>query len=159
RHHHPRLLHLRGGLPLLPDGVGERRGVDPVHHRGRPDDHLLPLTATLGALPVSAGSMGAPAGTWAPGPSRRRRDPGRLRGRAGRYAILIAGGLVMIVPFLWMVATSLKTRAEVFGAGPLEFPTGLHLDNFSRMWSALPGVTFGDFFLNSLKIATLATIG
>ena len=27
------------------------------------------------------------------------------------------------------------------------------------MWNALPGVTFGDFFLNSLKIATLATIG
>jgi ABC-type glycerol-3-phosphate transport system permease component len=79
--------------------------------------------------------------------------------RAGLYAILIVGGLVMIVPFLWMVATSLKTRAEVFGAGPLEFPTGLHLENFSRMWSALPGVTFGDFFLNSLKIATLATIG
>jgi ABC-type glycerol-3-phosphate transport system permease component len=27
------------------------------------------------------------------------------------------------------------------------------------MWNALPGVTFGDFFVNSLKIATLNTLG
>jgi multiple sugar transport system permease protein len=50
-------------------------------------------------------------------------------------AVLIVGGLIMMVPFLWMIATSLKTRAEV------------------------SGVTFGTFFLNSLKIATLVTIG
>jgi ABC-type glycerol-3-phosphate transport system permease component len=88
-----------------------------------------------------------------------RRDPARALRRAGLYAVLIAGGLVMMVPFIWMVATSLKTRAEVFGAGPLEFPSGFHFENFARMWSALPGVTFGDFFVNSLRIATLSTLG
>ncbi len=77
----------------------------------------------------------------------------------GLYAILIVGGLIMMVPFIWMVMTSLKTRAEVFGAPLLSFPTGLHPENYATMWSALPGVTFGDFFLNSLKIATLTTIG
>jgi multiple sugar transport system permease protein len=84
----------------------------------------------------------------------------RKRARlAGLYAILIVGGLVMMVPFFWMLATALKTRAEVFGAPLLAFPSGLHLENFARMWNALPGVTFGDFFLNSLKIATLTTVG
>jgi len=82
----------------------------------------------------------------------------RLR-TAGLYAILIVGGLIMLVPFFWMVATSLKTRAEVFSAPLLSFPSGFHPENYARMWSALPGVTFGDFFLNSLKIATLSTIG
>jgi ABC-type glycerol-3-phosphate transport system permease component len=82
----------------------------------------------------------------------------RLR-TVGLYGVLIAGGLVMMVPFLWMVATSLKTRAEVFDAPLLAFPTGLHPENYASMWNGLPGVTFGDFFLNSLKIATLATTG
>jgi len=75
------------------------------------------------------------------------------------YIVLVAGGLVMMVPFIWMVATSLKTRAEVFDAPMLSFPTGLHFENYERMWNALPGVTFGDFFVNSLKIASLSTIG
>ena len=73
--------------------------------------------------------------------------------------MLIVGGLIMVVPFLWMVATSLKTRAEVFNTPMLAFPSGLHFETYERMWNALPGVTFGDFFLNSLKIATLTTIG
>ena len=48
--------------------------------------------------------------------------------RVGLYAILIGGGLLMMAPFLWMIATSLKTRAEVFGAGPLAFPSGFHIE-------------------------------
>ena len=75
------------------------------------------------------------------------------------YIILIAGGAVMLVPFAWMVTTSLKTRAEVFNSPMLSFPSGLHFENYETMWNALPGVTFGDFFINSLKIASLNTIG
>jgi ABC-type glycerol-3-phosphate transport system permease component len=72
------------------------------------------------------------------------------------YVALLAGALVMIAPFLWMVVTSLKTRAEVFGSSPLELPTGAHFDNYLRMWEALP---FGLFFGNSVKLALLVTIG
>ncbi|HEY7737007.1 MAG TPA: carbohydrate ABC transporter permease [Candidatus Limnocylindrales bacterium] len=79
--------------------------------------------------------------------------------RAGLYVVLIVGGLAMMIPFFWMLLTSLKTRAEVFGSPPLSLPSGAHFDNYSRMWNALPDVTFGDFFLNSLKIASLSTIG
>jgi ABC-type glycerol-3-phosphate transport system permease component len=92
--------------------------------------------------------------------SRARR--GRLTvavRRAGLYGILVTGGLLMMIPFFWMFLTSLKTRAEVFGANPLSLPSGPHFENYVKMWNALPGVTFGDFFLNSLKIATLTTIG
>ena len=48
------------------------------------------------------------------------------------YMLLLAGGLVMVAPFLWMVVTSLKTRAEVFGSAPLELPTGIHLENYAH---------------------------
>jgi ABC-type glycerol-3-phosphate transport system permease component len=69
---------------------------------------------------------------------------------------LLIGAFIMMAPFLWMIITSLKTRAEVFGSGPLEFPTGLHWENFDQMWNALP---FGGFFVNSIKLAALTTVG
>lgn len=96
------------------------------------------------------------------------RRPGRpFRVRALRvtrrgllYAVLIAGGLIMMVPFFWMIVTSLKTRAEVFGSPPLSLPSGPHFENYSNMWNAFPqGVTFGTFFGNSLKLALLCTAG
>ena len=79
--------------------------------------------------------------------------------RAALIGLLVAGSLLMIAPFLWMIVTSLKTRAEVFGAAPLSLPTGAHFENYERMWNALPDVTFGTFFLNSIKLATLNTVG
>jgi len=94
---------------------------------------------------------------------RPPRSPAATRLRRGRRAVviglLVAGGLAMMIPFFWMVLTSLKTRAEVFGAPPLSLPSGIHWDNYAKMWNALPDVTFGTFFLNSLKLATLNAIG
>ena len=91
--------------------------------------------------------------------SRGRSRPATMARRIGAYVVLIAGGLVMMVPFFWMLLTSLKTRAEVFGSPPLSLPTGPHWENYERMWNAFGDVTFGTFFLNSLKIAALSTIG
>jgi multiple sugar transport system permease protein len=91
--------------------------------------------------------------------SRGRSRTGTVARRIGAYVVLIVGGLVMMVPFFWMLLTSLKTRAEVFGSPPLSLPTGPHWENYERMWNAFGDVTFGTFFLNSLKIATLSTIG
>ena len=91
--------------------------------------------------------------------SRGRSRTGTMARRIGAYVVLIAGGLVMMIPFFWMLLTSLKTRAEVFGSPPLSLPTGPHWENYERMWNAFGDVTFGAFFLNSLKIATLSTIG
>jgi ABC-type glycerol-3-phosphate transport system permease component len=66
----------------------------------------------------------------------------------------------MMVPFFWMIVTSLKTRAEVFGSAPLSLPSGAHFENYATMWNAFPqGVTFGTFFGNSLKLALLCTAG
>lgn len=94
-----------------------------------------------------------------PAAALRRARTLRATRRSILYALLIAGAVVMMVPFFWMLLTSLKTRAEVFGAAPLSLPSGPHWENYARMWNGLPGVTFGTFFLNSLKIAVLCTVG
>ena len=79
--------------------------------------------------------------------------------RVGLYAALIGGGLLMMIPFFWMALTSLKTRAEVFASPPLSLPSGAHWENYVTMWTAFGDVTFGTFFLNSVKLATLNMVG
>ncbi len=49
---------------------------------------------------------------WSAHATRRRRA--RIGRRVTLYAGLVAGGLAMMIPFLWMVSTSLKARSEVF---------------------------------------------
>jgi len=71
-------------------------------------------------------------------------------------SLLVLGGFLMMVPFLWMISTSLKTRAEVFQVPPVLFPASPRWENYLDMWNALP---FATFFLNSIKLATLNTVG
>lgn len=92
--------------------------------------------------------------------ARPRARPVRgLARKAGVYLALVVGGVVMMIPFLWMLTTSLKTRAEVFSSPPFSFPSGLHWENYTKMWFAMPDVTFGTFFQNSIVISSLATVG
>jgi multiple sugar transport system permease protein len=113
---------------------------------------LAPLAPTVGTGAPAA----RPLSPRAPG----RRRALRLTRRGLLYAVLILGGLIMMVPFFWMIVTSLKTRAEVFGAPPLSLPSGPHFENYANMWNAFPNeVTFGTFFANSMKIALLCTVG
>jgi len=86
-----------------------------------------------------------------PWPARSR----RIR-RGLLIGLLIGGGLVMMVPFLWMITTSLKTRAEVFAQAPTLLPAQPRWENYADMWNALP---FASFFVNSFKLATLNTVG
>jgi multiple sugar transport system permease protein len=72
------------------------------------------------------------------------------------HFILLAGSLIMVVPFLWMLSTSLKAPGKTFVFPPQWIPDPIVLRNYYDMWTALP---FGNFFLNSVKIATLSTIG
>ncbi len=103
--------------------------------------------------------MSAPAATATAVRRPARRRLRRLTRKAAVYAALVVGGVAMMIPFLWMLSTSLKTRAEVFSSAPFTFPTGLHWENYTKMWFALPEVTFGTFFQNSIVIASLATVG
>jgi multiple sugar transport system permease protein len=91
-------------------------------------------------------------------PVPRPRPGTRLRQarRAILIVLLVAGGILMMVPFLWMITTSLKTRAEVFVTPPSLLPAVPRWENYADMWNALP---FAAFFVNSLKLALLNTVG
>jgi len=77
--------------------------------------------------------------------------------RSGVLHVLVAGGaIIMLVPFIWMVSTSLKQLDQVFTFPPQWLPNPFVWKNYS---DALTIVPFGTWFFNSLRIAVLVTLG
>ncbi|WP_409304058.1 carbohydrate ABC transporter permease [Peribacillus sp. SCS-155] len=69
---------------------------------------------------------------------------------------LILGSIVLLMPLLWMVSTSLKTPAEIMQHPPTLLPESFHLSNYIEAWKTGPFTRWG---LNSLLIAVFVTIG
>lgn len=72
-----------------------------------------------------------------------------------RHLVLIAAGVVMTVPFIWMVSTAFKGDGEIYIYPPTWVPAEIHLENFSRAWNYVP---FGRFYVNSIFIAVTVTV-
>lgn len=70
------------------------------------------------------------------------------------YLALAAGGTFVLMPLLWMLSTSLKTREQLFVYPPAWIPSPVAWQNYVEVWTVLP---FGRFFVNSLFITLLAT--
>ncbi|MGA9399188.1 MAG: carbohydrate ABC transporter permease [Anaerolineaceae bacterium] len=73
------------------------------------------------------------------------------------YVILIVGSVIMIAPFLWMVATAFKIPADQFTK--TLFPNPATLENFNVIWDKMPDKAFPHMMFNSFKIAALSTVG
>ena len=56
------------------------------------------------------------------------------------YFALIAGSLIMIFPFVWMVLTSFKTQAESVSIPATFFPSAFRLDGYQKVLDNLPFV-------------------
>ncbi len=83
-------------------------------------------------------------------------DPATRRAQVVIYALLVLGAAVFVLPFLWMVFTSLKSSREVFVFPPHLFPSTVHWSNFPDGWRALP---FTRFLINTVIVVTGAIIG
>ena len=74
-------------------------------------------------------------------------------------AIILAIGLIMIYPLVWMIMSSFKETNIIFKTAGQLIPKKWVLDNYINGWKGFGGVSFGRFFSNSLFIAVVATIG
>jgi ABC-type glycerol-3-phosphate transport system permease component len=109
-------------------------------------DVQIPSTSTQ----ISTRQAGSSISVW------RSRRVQRLISQVISHTILLIGALIMVVPFIWMLSTSFKAPGKTFVYPPEWFPQPFVWQNYVNMWTALP---FNQFFLNSIKISTLSTIG
>jgi multiple sugar transport system permease protein len=72
------------------------------------------------------------------------------------YTFLSIGGISMLVPFLWMLSTSLKDPSQVFIFPPKWLPNPIVWLNYVKAWRVVP---FGRFYLNSIFVAAAVTFG
>lgn len=96
-------------------------------------------------------SMSQPFPVAHPVAGRRRRARMLL---ALRYAALIVSGATMIVPFLWMLSTSLKAPGTALTIPPQILPRQFSLESYARVLETVPLLRM---FGNSL-IVTLACV-
>ncbi len=76
--------------------------------------------------------------------------------RLAAYALLIAAALFMVVPFVWMVSTSLKADQYVLSMPPQLFPNPVTLESYTRLAELYP---IGRMLFNSFFAAIVTTLG
>ena len=91
--------------------------------------------------------------THAAPPHRRSQRLGLVR-QTVLYVLLVGFGLAILVPFFWMVVSSLKLDNEVFTVPMTWIPEEFHWDNFTRIWDRIPLLTY---LKNSLFLSVTIT--
>ena len=75
------------------------------------------------------------------------------------HLVVIAIGILMIYPLLWMVMSSFKETNTIFLTAGSLIPDKFTLVNYMTGWKGFAKITFGTFFKNSAFIAVTATVG
>jgi len=70
------------------------------------------------------------------------------------YVILFIGVFISLVPFVWMISTSLMDLGEALGT--TFFPSELHFENYTEAWRR---ADFTEYFVNSILITLITLVG
>jgi len=90
--------------------------------------------------------------------TRPSRLPGLLRAsrRALIWILLVALSVMFLLPFFWMVSTSLKEVTEVFVFPPAWFPASPQWCNYLTTWQTVP---YGHWTWNTIVVTALSAVG
>src|SRR5690606_34688763 len=81
-----------------------------------------------------------------------------MRSNLLRHLFVIALGILMLYPVLWLISSSFKPNQLIFSEPGL-WPQSWTIDNYIKGWAGFQGITFGRFFLNSAVISVLCVVG
>jgi multiple sugar transport system permease protein len=84
-----------------------------------------------------------------------RRNRSRIV-QALAYVIVTAGAIIFMIPFVWMLSSSLKPLDQIFVEPPVWIPDPIQWRNYVDAWNALP---FSRFLVNTLFITLLIMLG
>lgn len=76
-------------------------------------------------------------------------------GKIIRYILVISVSVLMVLPFIWMLSSSLKAESQIFGFPIKWIPEIFYWSNYKDVWTKIP---FHLYYLNTLKIAIATTI-
>jgi multiple sugar transport system permease protein len=74
------------------------------------------------------------------------------------HGLVLAAGVIMIYPILWLFSSSLKGPDEIWTSMTSLIPQRIAWENYLEGWRGFGGVSFATFFRNSFIYAGLATI-
>jgi multiple sugar transport system permease protein/sn-glycerol 3-phosphate transport system permease protein len=80
----------------------------------------------------------------------------RLINQVIAYLILGGGAIVIMIPFFWMISTSLKKQWDVYQFPPVWIPDPPQWQNYSQALSVYP---FHLYVLNTLRIVVFTCLG
>lgn len=83
---------------------------------------------------------------------RQSRRTWTLVGRILAYIVVTVGAIVSMIPFIWMISSSLKPLDQVFAEPPIWIPRPAQWHNYVDAWRALP---FTQFLINTIFITIL----
>jgi len=81
--------------------------------------------------------------------SARRTMSRRVWTNVGLLVVLVPVAFVVLVPFFWMITTSLKPRGLI-GEPPFLYPVHFEFVNYAKAWQAAP---FVRYYFNTLVVA------
>jgi len=93
------------------------------------------------------------------GRSRGASNPGafgRYLGNSIIFTLLVVASLVMLVPIVWTLSTSLRLPRESFTLPPKWLPTDFRTDNYAQVFQKVP---FWTYFFNSVLISGAVVFG
>lgn len=82
--------------------------------------------------------------------------PPSLLEQIATYALMLAGTVVLLIPFAWMLSTSLKPLDEVYAFPIIWIPSRLVIENYVDVFRNVP---FARYLWNSTVLSVLGIIG
>mgnify|MGYP002409506330 CR=1 FL=1 len=80
-----------------------------------------------------------------------KRKPMSRKAALPHYLLLIAVGIIMVFPILWMLLSSFKPNEEIFSNVGL-WPSTFNFNSYMQGWVGHGQYTFGHFFMNSFRL-------
>lgn len=71
------------------------------------------------------------------------------------HITLIILAIFIVLPFIWMILTSVKTLAEAEAVPPTIFPEVFRFENYTKIFEEFP---FGKYYMNTIKITVMTVI-
>jgi ABC-type glycerol-3-phosphate transport system permease component len=89
---------------------------------------------------------------------KREKDKQKFTSALIYHVGVIAVGILMMYPVIWLFSSSFKAADEVWTTVNTLIPPNLHFENYAEGWRGFGGISFATFYKNSFLYAGIGTL-